>query len=187
MKQYFFIPVRLTFICIVIFMGAYPLLIFGVAQVSPNKGNGETVIRNNKVVGYLLEGQRFTSDAYFNDRPSACNYDASASSGTNKGPSNPDYLKDVAAKTDSFLVHNPAVKRGNVPSELVTSSGSGLDPDISVAGALVQVPRIAGARKLASARLKELIEKDKQKPLLGIFGPEKINVLQLNLDLDALN
>lgn len=161
-------------------------MIFGIAQVSPNKGNGETVKRNNKVVGYLLEGQRFTSDAYFNSRPSACNYDASASSGTNKGPSNPDYIKDVTAKADSFLVHNPAVKKGNIPSELVTSSGSGLDPDLSVAAALVQIPRIAWARNLSAARIKYLIEKNTQKPLLGIFGPEKINVLQLNLDLESM-
>ena len=139
MKQHFFPALRLTLICIVVFMGLYTLLIWVVAQAAPNNGKGETVSVNNKVVGYKLEGQSFTDDKYFNSRPSAVGYNAAGSGASNKGPSNPDYLKDVQNRIDTFLVHNPSVKKEDIPSELVTASGSGLDPDLSPQGAYVQV------------------------------------------------
>ena len=186
MKQHFFPALKLTIICIVLFVGLYTLLIWGIAQAAPNKGEGETISVNNKVVGYKLEGQSFTADNYFNGRPSAASYHADASSGTNKGPSNPDYLKGVQSLIDTFIVHNPAVKKEDIPSELVTSSGSGLDPDLSPAGAYVQVSRIAKARNISADKLNDLVTQQIQKPLLGLFGPEKINVLQLNIELDKL-
>lgn len=186
MRQHILPALRLTLVCILIFVGAYTLLIWGIAQAAPNKGDGETVIVNNKVAGYKLEGQSFTADKYFNGRPSAAGYHADASSGSNKGPSNPDYLKGVQALIDTFMVHNPSVKREAIPSELVTYSASGLDPDLSPEGALVQVSRIAKARNISEDELTELVKRQVQKPLLGALGPEKVNVLQLNIQLDQL-
>ncbi|HQY12236.1 MAG TPA: potassium-transporting ATPase subunit C, partial [Ferruginibacter sp.] len=119
-------------------------------------------------------------------RPSAVDYNAAGSAGSNKGPKNPDYLKQVQDRIDSFLVHNPGVKKEEIPAELVTASGSGLDPDISPAGASVQVKRIAAVRKLAEATIISLIDKQTEKPLLGFMGPAKVNVLKLNIALDKL-
>ncbi|MEO7044850.1 MAG: potassium-transporting ATPase subunit C, partial [Ferruginibacter sp.] len=106
--------------------------------------------------------------------------------GSNKGPSNPDYLKDVQARIDTFLVHNPDVSILEISSDLVTASGSGLDPNISVQAAKVQVKRIAKIRKIAAGNLEQLIVSNTEKPLAGMFGPEKINVLKLNIALDNL-
>ena len=186
MKQYFLPALRLTLICIVVFMGLYTLLIWVVAQAAPNSGKGETVSVNNKIVGYKLEGQNFTDDKYFNSRPSACSYNAAGSGASNKGPSNPAYLKDIQNRIDTFLVHNPSVKKEDIPSELVTASGSGLDPDLSPQGAYVQVARIAKTRNISEEKIKELVAQQINKPLLGLLGPEKVNVLKLNIALDKL-
>lgn len=183
MKQNIIIAIRLTLVCVFVFAGAYTLLILGIAQAAPNKGRGETVSLNDKIVGYKLEGQKFTDDKYFNSRPSAVDYNAAGSAGSNKGPTNPDYLKQVQDRIDSFLVHNPSIKKEEIPSELVTASGSGLDPDLSPEGAYIQVSRIAAARHLSEVKMKELVANHIDK---GIFGPDKINVLQLNIDLDKL-
>jgi len=186
MRQHILPALKLTLVCIVVFVGAYTLLIWGIAQGAPNNGDGEKVVVNNKVVGYKLEGQSFTADKYFNGRPSAAGYHADASSGSNKGPSNPDYLKGVQALIDTFMVHNPSVKKEAIPSEMVTSSASGLDPDLSPEGALVQVPRIAKTRHISEDKLTALVNRQIQKPLVGVFGPERVNVLQLNIQLDRL-
>ena len=186
MKQHILPALKLTFMSIVVFVGLYTLLIWGIAQAAPGNGKGETVSVNNKIVGYKLEGQNFTADNYFNSRPSACGYNAAGSGGSNKGPSNPDYLKDVQSRIDTFLVHNPSVKKENIPAELVTASGSGLDPDLSPQGAYVQVARIAKARNIADEKIKALIAQQIQKPLLGLLGTEKVNILQLNIELDKL-
>ena len=164
----------------------YPLLIAAVGKLTPGHGKGETVVVNGKVVGYALIGQKFDQDKYFWSRPSAVAYNAAGSAGSNKGPTNPDYLKDVQSKIDTFLAHNPDVKKEEIPAELVTYSGSGMDPDISPAGAYVQVARIAKTRKISEEKIKELIAQHIQKPLLGFLGPEKINVLKLNVALDQM-
>src|SRR6195952_1617348 len=186
MKQHILPAIRLTIVCAVVFAGIYTLLILGIAQAAPNKGLGQTVIVNGKVRGYALEGQSFTQDKYFNGRPSAVNYNAAGSAGSNKGPSNPDYLKDVQSKIDTFLAHNPSIKKQSIPAELVTYSGSGLDPDLSPAGAKVQIKRVAAARGLSADKVSELVEKSVEGPFLGIFGPSKVNVLKLNIALDNL-
>ncbi|HEY5405778.1 MAG TPA: K(+)-transporting ATPase subunit C [Ginsengibacter sp.] len=186
MKQHILPAIKLTFICIIVFVGFYTLLIWGIAQAAPGKGDGESISVNNKVIGYKLEGQSFTADKYFNTRPSAGGYHADASSGSNKGPSNPDYLKGVQALIDTFMVHNPSVNKEDIPSELVTASASGLDPDLSPEGALVQIPRIARARNISEGDITELVKRQIKNPLLGIFGPPKVNVLQLNIKLDEL-
>ncbi len=186
MKEHILPALKLTFISIVVFAGIYTLLIRGVAQAGPNKGQGETVSVNNKVAGYKLEGQNFTADRYFNGRPSAVGYNAAGSGGSNKGPSNPGYLKEVQDRVDRFLLHNPTVKKEAIPAELITASGSGLDPDLSVKGAMVQVARISSVRNISVGKLNELIATQTQHPLLGLFGPEKINILALNVALDKL-
>jgi K+-transporting ATPase ATPase C chain len=119
-------------------------------------------------------------------RPSAVGYNAAGSGGSNKGPTNPDYLKDVQTRIDSFMVHNKTVRKDQIPSELVTASGSGLDPDISPMGAKVQVPRIVEVRGISAEKINSLIDQSIEKPLFGFLGTERINVLKLNLALDDL-
>jgi K+-transporting ATPase ATPase C chain len=186
MKQHILPAVRLTIICLIFFSGIYTLLIFGIAQFAPARGEGVTIQLNGKTVGYALEGQNFTSDNYFMSRPSAAGYNAAGSAGSNKGPTNPDYLKDVQNRIDSFLVHNKTVLKGQIPSELVTASGSGLDPDISPEGALIQVPRIAAVRRISADKINSLVAQSIENPLFGLFGTKKVNVLKLNLALDNL-
>jgi K+-transporting ATPase ATPase C chain len=186
MKQHILPALRLTAVCIVFFCGIYTAVIWAVAQAAPAKGDGETILINGKVTGYALEGQSFTKDNYFWGRPSAAGYNATAGAGTNKGPSNPDYLKTVQAAIDSFLVHNPGVNKADIPSELVTSSASGLDPDISPDAAKIQVKRIAAVRGIEESKLTDLVNKHIEKPLLGLLGPAKVNVLKLNIALDEL-
>ena len=171
---------------LVLLVVVYPLIGAGVARFAPGEGKGESVTVNGKIIGYKLIGQKFTQDRYFNSRPSAVDYNAAGSAGSNKGPSNPDYLKTVQARIDTFIVHNPGVDKAAIPAELVTASGSGLDPDLSPAGAKTQVARIARVRNIPAERLNQLVDKHIDGPLLGVFGPAKVNVLQLNVALDGL-
>ena len=186
MKTYILRSLKLTAVMIIICSVLYPLLIAGIAKTAPGGGKGETIEVNGKVVGYANIGQKFTADKYFWSRPSAVNYNAAGSGGSNKGPSNPDYLKDVQAKIDTFLVHNPGVNKADIPAELVTASGSGLDPNLSPEGALVQVKRVAKTRNISEEKVKQLVESKIEKPLLGMFGPAKVNVLKLNVALDNI-
>jgi K+-transporting ATPase ATPase C chain len=185
MKSNILPSIKLTLVCLVFFMGIYTLSIYGIAQFTPNNGNGDMIVHNGKIY-YSNIGQAFTDDSYFNSRPSAVGYNAAGSGGSNKGPGNPDYLKEVQARIDTFLVHNPGVSKSEIPSDLVTASGSGLDPNISVQAAKVQIKRIANIRNIADETLFQLIEQQTEKPLLGLFGTEKINVLKLNIALDDL-
>lgn len=159
---------------------AYPLAITGAAQaVFPSQANGSQVIRSGTLVGSALIGQLFESDRYFHGRPSAVNYDASTSSGTNLGPSSKALLEGVAERS---AVYGDA----RIPADLVTSSGSGLDPDLSPAGALAQVSRVAAARTIDEATLRQLVAANTRGPDLGILGEPRVNVLALNLALDEL-
>lgn len=176
---------RLTLFCALFFSGVYTMSILGIAQFAPNQGKGEIVTSKGKNY-HINVAEKFTDNKYFWSRPSAVDYNAAGSGGSNKGTNNPDYLAEVKTRIDTFLLKNPTVKRSEVPSELVTASGSGLDPDISIAGAKVQVDRIAKTRNVSADKVVALIEKTKQKPLLGILGTEKINVLALNIALDEL-
>lgn len=186
MKKYLAPSIKLTLVMIIICAVIYPLFIALVAKAAPGGGKGETVTVDGKIVGYANIGQKFTDDKYFWSRPSAVDYNAAGSAGSNKGPSNPDYLKQVQDRIDTFLVHNPGVKKEDIPAELVTASGSGLDPDLSPAAAKVQAKRIAAVRKLNEEVVLALIDKQTEKPLLGMFGPSKVNVLKLNIELDKL-
>jgi len=186
MKRNFLISLKLTLVMIILCAVLYPLLIAGIGRLAPGGGKGKTLSVNGKVVGYELLGQKFTDDKYFWGRPSAVDYNAAGSAGSNKGPSNPDYLNLVQDRIDSFLVHNPGVKKEEIPADMVTASGSGLDPDISPASAYVQVRRIATIRKLQEEKVKALVEQHVDKSFMGL-GPEKVNVLKLNIALDSLN
>lgn len=186
MKKYFLPAVRLTMVLVVLTAGLYPLLIAGMAKMAPGRGDGVTVEHNGKVVGYANVGQNFTDDRYFQGRPSAVGYNAAGSGGSNKGPSNPDYLKTVQERIDTFLVHNPGVNKADIPVELVTASGSGLDPHLSPAAASIQVPRIAKLRGIPEPELRDLVKANTKGPLLGLFGPAVVNVLALNVALDSV-
>ena len=186
MKKYILPSLKLTIIMIVLLALIYPILIAAIGKMAPGAGKGETVAVNGKIVGYALVGQKFTADKYFWGRPSAVDYNAAGSAGSNKGPSNPDYLKVVQERIDTFLVHNPGVKKEDIPAELVTASGSGLDPDLSPAAAKVQVKRIAAIRNLDEDKLIALVDQQTEGPLLGLFGPSKVNILKLNVALDKL-
>ena len=169
----------------IFFMGVYTLIILGIAQMAPNHGKGFVIETHGKKY-YENIGQKFTADKYFWSRPSAVDYNAAGSGGSNKGPSNPEYLKTVSDRIDTFLAHNPTVKKADIPSDIVTASGSGEDPNISVQAALIQTERIAKVRNLTAENLKMLVNNHIEKPLFGIFGIEKINVLKLNLDLEQV-
>ncbi len=187
MKKYLLISIKLTLVFLIICSVIYPLLIAAVGKLTPGNGDGETIKVNGKVVGYALIGQKFTDDKYFWSRPSAVDYNAAGSAGSNKGPTNPDYLKQVQDRIDTFLVHNPGVNKKDIPSDLVTASGSGLDPDLSPAAAKIQIKRIAAIRHIDEKKLNTFVDEHTDKPLLGFLGPSKVNVLKLNIALDELN
>jgi K+-transporting ATPase ATPase C chain len=182
----FLISIKLTLILIVLCALVFPVLVALVAKLAPGGGKGETVMAHGRVAGYAKVGQKFTADKYFWGRPSAVDYNAAGSAGSNKGPSNPGYLKTVQNRIDSFLVHNPGVKKSAIPAEMVTASGSGLDPDISPASAYLQVKRVAAVRSIPVEKIKVLVDEHVEKPLLGLLGPSKVNVLKLNVALDEM-
>jgi len=186
MKKYLLPSLKLTAVFTVILCVLYPLFISFAAKLSNGQGSGEKVMLHGKVVGYKLIGQSFTKPQYFWGRPSAVGYNAAGSGGSNKGPINPDYLKEVSNRIDSLLKYHPGLQKSEIPADMVTASGSGLDPNISAKGAEIQAKRIAFYRHLPLSKVLKLIETHTEKPLLGLFGPEKVNVLALNVALDDI-
>lgn len=184
MKKQWLPATLLTLICLVVINGGYTAVVLGMAQLTPQKGLGQRLRSPDGQLYYTNIAQEFTEDRYFRPRPSAVGYNAAGSGGSNKGPANPEYLQAVAARIDSFLAHNPGVRRDAIPSELVTASGSGLDPDISPAAAGIQVPRIAAARGIPEAAVRRLVADALRNGTL-LTGPQTINVLELNLALDG--
>ena len=178
---------KLTIAFSLLFSICYIFVLWIFAQVAgPNKGNAEVLELDGKVVGAANVGQNFTEDIYFWGRPSCAGdgYDASSSAGSNKGTSNEEYLSEVKARIDTFLIHHPYLTREEVPAEMVTASASGLDPDISPKAAYAQVQRVAQARGLSPESVMALVSANTEGPLLGLFGPEKVNVLKLNIALE---
>lgn len=186
MKTYLLPSLKLTVILLVILAGIYPLAIAGIGKFTPGRGDGQTIQYKGRTVGYANVGQKFTKDEYFWSRPSAVDYHADGSGGSNKGPTNPDYLKGIEKNIQDFMKRNPGVTRAEIPAELITASGSGLDPDLSPAGAKVQVARIARIRGISAEKINAIIKSTEEQPLLGMFGPAKVNVLKLNVTLNEL-
>ena len=184
MKKDILPAIRLTIATVILFAVVYPVCVWAIAQLSPNKGKGE-IIEYSGNTYYSDIGQSFTSDKYFQSRPSAINYNAAGSGGSNKAPSNSEYLETVKSRIDTFLVHNPDIAKNEIPVDIITASASGLDPNISVQAAHVQVKRIAKVRGLSESDVQKLVDEHTEKPLLGLFGTEKINVLKLNIALDT--
>jgi potassium-transporting ATPase KdpC subunit len=163
----------------------YPLAMTGIAQVVfPHQANGSLIVEGDQVVGSKLIGQNFAGDGYFHPRPSAAGtngYDASASGGSNLGPNDAGLLKRIGDSAKQLADENPGTK---IPVDLVTTSGSGLDPHISPAGAELQVARVAKARKLSEDAVRELVRANTEGRQFGVLGEPRVNVLLLNLALD---
>ena len=186
MEKYIIQSIRLTLVLLVLLCVVYPLSIALASKLSKGHGGGEKITKKGKVIGYALLGQSFTKPEYFWGRPSAVNYNAAGSAGSNKGPSNEEYLKAVSDRIDTLLKYNPTIKKADIPSDLVTASGSGLDPNISEQGAIIQIKRIAAVRKIDERKVAKLVVMHTEKPFLGMFGPISVNVLKLNMALDEL-
>ena len=184
---------RQTVVCLIILTVitgiVYPLIVTGIAQLAfPYQANGSMIIRNDKAVGSCLIGQDFNSPKYFWGRPSATSpvpYNAANSSGSNLGPLNPALAENVRTRIAKLKLADPENKT-NVPVDLATASGSGLDPDISPAAAEYQVHRIAKMRNIDESKIRELTAKYTYKRQLGVLGEPRVNVLELNLALDNL-
>jgi K+-transporting ATPase ATPase C chain len=173
-----------TIVTTVLLGVAYPLVVLVLAQgMMPEKANGQLIVRNGVVVGSRIIGQAFTGVAYFHTRPSAAGngYDAGNSSGSNLGPTNQKLMDRVAGDVAALQAENPGVP---IPVDLVTTSGSGLDPDISPAAAAFQAPRVTRARGITQDDILKLIAEHTRRRQFGFLGEPRVNVLELNLALD---
>ena len=162
---------------------AYPIVLTGIAQVIfPYQANGNLITKDGKVVGSTLIGQNFTSDRYFHGRPSAVDYKADTSGASNAGPTSKALIERIRGEVEKLRQQIP----GEVPVDLITTSASGLDPHISPAAVLFQVPRVAKARGTTPERIRQLVEKHIEGRFLWFLGEPRVNVLELNMALDAL-
>lgn len=162
----------------------YPGLVTGICQLAfPAQANGSPVLREGKVIGSVLIGQGFSKPEYFHPRPSAVNYDASSSGGSNLGPTNQALIDRAKASLEGFHGENPDYT-GPIPADLLTTSGSGLDPHISPASSLAQAARIAKARGVEASAVQALVRANTEGRALGLLGEPRVNVLRLNLALD---
>ncbi len=180
-------PAVMLFLGLTVVVGiAYPLVMTGIAKVAFNdQAEGSLIVKEGKVVGSSLIGQSFSSPQFFWGRPSATGpmaNNAVNSSGSNLGPTNAAQLDNVKARVEALKTADPS-NTAAIPVDLVTASASGLDPEISLAAAYYQVPRIARERKMTEVQVRALVDQFAQKPVMGLFGEPRVNVLQLNLAL----
>ena len=186
MKTNLRIAILFTLVTTVLFGLIYPLGVTGLAQLLfPSKANGSLLLKDGHVVGSALLGQPFSSPRYFHPRPSnaGTGYDAAQSAASNLGPTNHQLIERVKADVEKLRAENPAAP---IPVDLVTASGSGLDPEISLAAAEFQVPRVARERQMSEAAVRALVNKHALGRQLGFLGEPRVRVLELNLDLDAI-
>jgi potassium-transporting ATPase KdpC subunit len=187
MKKNLLIALWFTLVTTVMFGVLYPLAMTGLAQVLfPGRANGQLIQRNGKIVGSTIIGQSFTGPGYFHSRPSfaGTGYDATSSSGSNLGPTNKALLERVQGDVQKLHAENP---NAAIPIDLVTSSGSGLDPEISPAAAEFQLPRVARERGMTEQQVRTFVAKHTKGRDLGFLGEPRVNVLELNLDLDSVH
>jgi K+-transporting ATPase ATPase C chain len=185
MKKEIHIAIRFTLLTTILFGLVYPLAITGLGRwLFPHQANGSLILRDGKTVGSQLIGQTFTADKYFHSRPSNAGdgYDAANSSGSNLAPTNRQLIDRVEGDVAKLRAENPGTP---IPADLVTTSGSGLDPHISPASADFQVPRVARARGISPDALRPLVEKHTEARQFGLLGEPRVNVLELNLELDT--
>lgn len=179
-----------TLIFAAVCCGIYPLIVFGIAQiVFPDKANGSLIVDSHGTVcGSSLIGQQFTADKYFHSRPSAAGngYDATSSGGSNLGPTSSNLVATIIQRIADYRTQNGLATNAIVPADAVTASGSGLDPHISVRNAELQAPRVAKARNLPLEKVLELVRANTDSPDFAFLGETRVNVLKLNLALDAL-
>jgi len=187
-KRNLLISIWMTLATTVLLGIIYPLVVTGIAQVLyPHRANGEIIESRGKLVGSRLIGQPFTAAGYFHSRPSAAGpagYDPTQSQGSNLAPTNKALLDRVSASVQTLQAENP---NRPIPIDLVTASASGLDPDISPASAEFQIPRVAKERKMSEADLRSVVQRHTQQRQFGILGEPRVNVLELNLDLDEIH
>ncbi len=187
MKQNLITSILMTIVTTVLLGLIFPLLVTGIAQVAfPHRANGQLIVRNGQAIGSRIIGQPFSGPGYFHSRPSAAGtgYDATASGGSNLGPTNRALTNRVAADVASLSAENPAVP---VPIDLVTTSASGLDPDISPAAAEFQIARVARARGIDEEKLRVLVQQHTRGRQWTILGEPRVNILELNLTLDGMS
>ena len=185
MKKQLIVALLFTIVTTILFGVLYPLAVTGLSSLFfADKAQGSLIVRNGQVVGSKLIGQQFSSDKYFHSRPSSAGtgYDAASSSPSNLGPTNQQLIDRVKQDVAKLHQENPITP---IPADLVTSSGSGLDPDISPAAAEFQVPRVARTRNITANTVRQLIAKHTELRQWGILGEPRVHVLELNLDLDA--
>src|ERR1700694_4110334 len=186
MKKNLLIAVLMTIATTILLGIIYPLVITGLAQaLFHDKAKCQIIQKNGEAIGSRIIGQPFVSDKYFHSRPSAAGngYDAGNSSGSNLGPTNQQLIDRLKSDVTAAQLENPNTP---VPIDLVTTSGSGLDPDITPAAALFQVPRVAKARVLSEDRVRQLVQEHVEDRVLGVIGEPHVNVLRLNLALDVM-
>lgn len=187
MKKNFLISVWFTLVTTILFGVIYPLAVTGISQVLfPGRADGQLVEKNDEVIGSRIIGQAFTGPGYFHSRPSAAGtgYDATSSGGSDLGPTNRTLVARVNSDVQHLRAQNPSVP---VPIDLVTASGSGLDPDISPAAAEFQIPRVARERHISEAELRVVVARHTEGRQLDFLGEPRVNVLELNLELDAMH
>lgn len=181
-------PALSLFICLTLITGLiYPLLTTGISQlIFPHQANGSLILKGDQAIGSELIGQQFSSPQFFWGRPSATSpaYNPAASSGSNLGPINPASIEQIQARLTALQAAHTGSNQP-VPIDLVTSSGSGLDPEISIAAAYYQIPRVAQARQQNESDIKKIVDTVANKPLLGFWGEPRVNVLKLNLALEG--